>query len=298
MNYDNIRGSMRSKNIAIVILVLIVIALSFGVVYLFLANQRLNKQLISKQIDESILSEADAKDIGIKLYDKATEIYEVYSKGLPYCGKSLSELKNVNKTKFEEEFAKLNESTTSTNNSKKEVKEDDEDDDDSKEDNEKTTKIEEIEEYKNDVDYYKSKYKDMTGLKEYLSNFLTETRVNEYTKVKPVKDLKLLSNESYINSNYVLYNNYIYCRVNDFSNDSKYIKNYSDSVEPYDIKTIKIKPSRITFIVTSKYLKDDITDFETECKEDISKCIKTDDQSFSIEKVDGVWQVSMFTLHE
>ena len=152
--------------------------------------------------------------------------------------------------------------------------------------------------YKNETYYYKSKFNNIDGLKDYLSNFLIESRVNEMTKIKPLKNIELLQNETYKDSNYVLHNNKLYCKIIDIKNESRYISNYTNEIKPYEIKTIKIRTNKITFLVTSKYLKDEIKDFNTECKDNIDKCIRTDDQSFSIELVDGSWLVSMFNIHE
>ena len=276
MDYDNIRRSLRKRTVSIIILLLIVLALGFSTVLLFLDNQRLKEQLNKKIENSSLLTEEEAKEKAIELYDKATEIYEVYNYNIPYCGKTLNDLKIVDRTNFEKEL--LSNENNSIN-----------------EDNDtKTTENQ----YKNETYYYKSKFNDIDSLKDYLSNFLIESRVNEMTKTKPLKNIELLQNETYKDSNYVLHNNKLYCRIIDIKNESRYISNYTNEIKPYDIKTIKIRTNKITFLVTSKYLKDEIKDFNTECKDNIDKCIRTDDQSFSIELVDGSWLVSMFNIHE
>lgn len=284
MDYDNIRKSLRKRTVSIIILVLIVLALGSSTVLLFLDNQRLKEQLNKKIENSSLLTEEEAKEKAIELYDKATEIYEVYSYNIPYCGKKLNDLKTVNKTNFEKELSSMTETAeeNSVNESDKET---------STENNEKNI-------YKNETYYYKSKFNNIDGLKDYLSNFLIESRVNEMTKIKPLKNIELLQNETYKDSNYVLHNNKLYCKIIDIKNESRYISNYTNEIKPYEIKTIKIRANKITFLVTSKYLKDEIKDFNTECKDDIDKCIRTDDQSFSIELVDGSWLVSMFNIHE
>lgn len=267
MNSDNIRSSMRTRTIFIIVLFLIIIVLSISSVLLFQDNQRLKEALNKKLEDNDLLSEEEAKKVGIELYDKATEIYEVYNLNIPYCGEGINELKVIEKTTFSDELSEL------------------------EEDDEKVKT--------NTISYYKSKFKNMDALKTYLGNFLIDTRVNEYTKVKPLKDLSLLTN---INDNntydYILNQDRLYCRIGDITDNSRYIKKYTNEIEPYDIKTVKIRNNKITFIVTSKYLSNNITNFDLECKNDIDKCITTVDQSFSIEKIEGTWLVSMFSLHE
>lgn len=276
MDYDNIRRSLRKRTVSIIVLLLIVLALGSSTVLLFIDNQRLKEQLNKKIENSSLLTEEEAKEKAIELYDKATEIYEVYNYNIPYCGKTLNDLKIVDRTNFEKEL--LSNENNSIN-----------------EDNDtKTTENQ----YKNETYYYKSKFNDIDSLKDYLSNFLIESRVNEMTKTKPLKNIELLQNETYKDSNYLLHNNKLYCRIIDIKNESRYISNYTNEIKPYDIKTIKIRTNKITFLVTSKYLKDEIKDFNTECKDNIDKCIRTDDQSFSIELVDGSWLVSMFNIHE
>ena len=93
MDYDNIRRSLRKRTVSIIILLLIVLALGFSTVLLFLDNQRLKEQLNKKIENSSLLTEEEAKEKAIELYDKATEIYEVYNYNIPYCGKTLNDLK-------------------------------------------------------------------------------------------------------------------------------------------------------------------------------------------------------------
>ena len=104
MDYDNIRRSLRKRTVSIIILLLIVLALGFSTVLLFLDNQRLKEQLNKKIENSSLLTEEEAKEKAIELYDKATEIYEVYNYNIPYCGKTLNDLKIVDRTNFEKEL--------------------------------------------------------------------------------------------------------------------------------------------------------------------------------------------------
>lgn len=275
MDADNIRKKLKGRNITIVILVLVIVLLCCSDVLLYLNNNELKKENTKLKNEEPALTESEAMKKGKELYDKATEIYTLYSFKLPYCGYSKSEVSKQKMTKFEEELKEK--------------------------DDKKINLEQQTETVKNETSYYKSNYRNLDSLKKYLSNYLSEDLIekNIKPKEKVIKDLVLLQNETYTGSNYVEYSGALYCKAtSDYTDESRYIEKYTSEVNPYDIKIVYRDRNKISYMVKSKYVSNDVKDFNAECKNDINKCIITSEKQFTIEKTDGKWLVTVFNIHE
>lgn len=275
MDAENLRKKLKTKNILIALLVIAVITLTYFDISLYKNNSNLKREYNKLVNADPKLTEREALLKGKELYDKATEIYTVYSNKIPYCGLNLNEINGQTLTKFEDELIDAAPDTPKL-----------EKDDDTVE---------------NETSYYKSKYKDIKTLKRYLANYLSEDLIENNIKSneKVIKDLILLTNETYTGSNYVSYENSLYCKATiDEKFESRYLANYTKEIEPYDMRIVSIDTNKISFLVKSKYLNDKVTDFNKECKENIDSCINTNEKAFTIEKVDGNWIVTVFKMHE
>lgn len=275
MDADNIRKKLKTKNIFIILLFLILIVISYFSVNLYLDNQKLKKKNLKLQNEVPALTETEALNKGKELYDKVTEIYSVYKLKIPYCGYNLSEISNQKLTMFEDELKNIEENS------------------DNLEQQVNTTN--------NDTSYYRSIFKNLDSLKKYLKDYMSEDLIEKNIKLneKSVKDLILLQNEKYTGSNYVEYDMSLFCKATTIEVDnSRYIEKYTKDIDPYEIRTLSRDKNKITFLIKSKYLSDTVKDFNKECKDDINKCIVTYDKSFSIEKINNKWIVTVFNMHE
>ena len=280
MNTDK---KLRVKNIFLTILFIFLVGSVLFSFYLFNENKKLKDELSKYVGDNVVLSKEEAIKTGTELYDRVTEMFEVYNLGLPYCGVSIKDLEKVEKTKFEKEL-----STTDM--------EETENEETDETDKEEITNPDYV---KNNTYYYKSRFSSVDDLRNYLVNFVDGEMIKDKLNVKEIKDISLLENVNTTGATYVIYEDSLYCKTNEkIENESRYISNFTSSISPYELKTIKIRKNKITFLVTSKYLKDDIKDFDKECKDDVDSCITMLDQNFTIEKVNGVWIVTSFNVHE
>ncbi len=134
------------------------------------------------------------------------------------------------------------------------------------------------------VKYYPAKYNTLNELKKdlanYLSNDIIEKNVNENdTNYYKTKDNKLYCRKT-------LGNGWV----------SFYLNNYT-------MKVTELTENKITYSITSTYAKDitkcenndDVGLTKNSCKEDN---IETKDSTFKIEKTNGNWVATDFTLHD
>lgn len=275
MDVDNIRKKLRTKNILIILLVFALLIISYFSIKLYIDNNKLKKKNLKLQNEVPALTETEALNKGKELYDKVTEIYSVYKMKIPYCGYSLSEISNQQLTTFEKELSEIELNENSL------------------EQQANTTT--------NDTSYYRSNFKNLDEIKKYMGNYMSEDLIEKNIKLneKPVKDLILLQNDRYTGANYVDYDKSIFCKASTIEVDnSKYIEKYTKDVEPYEIRTLSRNKNKITFLIKSKYVNDNIKDFNKECKDNIEKCIVSYDKPFSIEKINNKWVVTVFNMYE
>lgn len=271
MDFDSITNKLKVKNIIIVILVLLIILLLSISTYLYINNINLKNENNKIKNTNKPLTEEESINKGTNLYNKVNDIYEVYSYDIPYCGLTYNEIQNQELTNFEDEL---------------------------KDTSDNLVKDEEV---KNDIYYYKSHYKNLKELKNYLSNYLSNDLINKKIKIKEkeITDISMLNNSTYHGSNYVIKNNNLYCKATTKKkNNSRYINYFNNNIDPYDIRVLQIDNDRINYLINSKYLNDNIKDFNSECTNNIEKCINTNEKSFVIEKNDNKWIVSVFNYHK
>ncbi len=147
--------------------------------------------------------------------------------------------------------------------------------------------------------YYRSDFSSLDGLKNHLKQWLSDDIVNnkiKKTKYNYVEDLSLLSNEEYGYVDYVFKDNKLYCRLQ----TGKGILSYYHS---YNIKVDNIEKDKITYTITSAYIKNPISDEKTSCSLDnptacSEKDLEYKDTKFVIQKNNaGKFVVSEYTLH-
>lgn len=143
----------------------------------------------------------------------------------------------------------------------------------------------------NSGEYYSTDFTSIDELKDFLSRYLSEDIVKEKVSDDVVTDLSKV--EPY--TNYIFYNNKLYCRGHV---GKGWVSSYLDK---YDISVKNKDENRITYNIVSYYAKDvDSSQCATslnywQCSEE-ERITKTTE--FVIEKSNDNWVVSSFVLHE
>lgn len=138
---------------------------------------------------------------------------------------------------------------------------------------------------------YESMFSNLKELKEYLSKYLSKEIIDSQIKEEAITDINELNDYT----DYVIYNNKLYCRQN---SGKGWISSY---LKKYDIKPNDITDNKITYTITSYYAKD-IDKCDGNGDLNIYNCpeenIETKDTNFTIEKVNNNWIVTEYNLHE
>ena len=140
--------------------------------------------------------------------------------------------------------------------------------------------------------FYKTDFKDLDGLKDYLSNWLSDEIISEKITETAVTDLELLNDSEYGYTKYVIKDDNLYCGMD---TGKGWVTTY---LNHYDMSVNNIEDSKVSYKVNSYYLND----YEAECSS-INTCdesdISTKETNFVIKKEqDDIWVVSEFILHE
>lgn len=246
---------MKKNNFLIGVIGILILIIIFLIAFI------INDKVLSNKEDNNVnlLTNEEAIELGKKLYDKVTEIYEV-SLLTPYCGKSKDVVISENDIEI------LGNSAYGNGNYFR-------------------TTFSSLDDLK--------KYLTSWLSDDLINNLVVKTKnVNDKKYYKYVEDLSLLNSEEeqYSYVDYVLKDNTLYCRL-DTGKD--YFTQYDDE---YKIKVSNILEDRIEYIITSTYIKTS-DNISTSLDNEVKKEYK--DTTFIIEKnTSGNFVVVNYTLHD